>query len=165
VSAPRILVAGIGNLFLADDGFGCEVARRLAARPLPDGVRVKDYGIRGLDLAYELLEPYDAVILVDAVRRGDAPGTVTVLQPEEPADDGALPDPHGISPSAVLRLAKSLGGRVPGLRLVGCEPAVLGSEEELVRGLSPAVEAAVEPAIEAVISLLSGLRSGVRRDA
>src|SRR5262249_23606522 len=114
-------------------------------------------GIRGMDLAYELLEKYDAVILIDAVRRGAAPGTVFVLEPEASEGDGSPVNAHGLHPAAVLQLVKSLGGEVKGLRLVGCEPQTLGSDEEMAMGLSPAVQAAVEPAMEAVESLVAEL--------
>ena len=82
----RILVAGIGNIFLADDGFGCEVVRWLAERELPDNVEVRDFGIRGMDLAYALMDPYEAVVLVDAVSRGEDPGTVYLIEAEVPED-------------------------------------------------------------------------------
>jgi hydrogenase maturation protease len=157
VSAARILVAGIGNIFLGDDGFGCEVARRLLQRKLPDGVRVVDYGIRGIDLAYALMDGYDASILVDAVRRGNPPGTLFVIEPEAPEFDGALVNAHGLDPASVLKLLKGLGGEVKGLRLVGCEPQQLGSDEDLVMGLSPAVQTAVDPAADLVMSMVSDL--------
>src|SRR5271165_3610783 len=106
----RILIGGIGNIFFGDDAFGVEVARRLSGRPLPEGVRVVDFGIRGLDLAYALLDPYDAVILVDAVPRGGQPGTLYVLEPELDAVDAPPPmvEPHALDPWKVLHLAQSL---------------------------------------------------------
>src|SRR5437764_13350491 len=110
---PRILVAGVGNLFRSDDGFGPEVARRLSALPRPHDVRVVDYGIRGLHLAYDLLEPWEVLVLVDAVPDRGAPGTVTLVEitnPELPA--GAPVDAHGMDPATVLATVTSLGGRL-----------------------------------------------------
>ncbi len=160
----RILVAGVGNIFLGDDGFGSEVARRLAGRAHPDGVRVVDYGIRGYDLTYALLESWDAVVLVDAVRRGAAPGTLFLLEPE--AGRGPTEpvlDAHGMDPERVLSAVAALGGELKCLRVVGCEPQEAGSEEEMAVGLSPPVAAAVERAVELVESVvreLEGTASG-----
>src|SRR3712207_6645350 len=106
--SKRILVAGIGNIFLGDDGFGVEVVRRLAGRELPAGVDVQDFGIRGLDLMYALGDGYDAAVLVDAVPRGEPPGTLSVIEPEPEADDVPL-DAHGMDPAKVLALAQQLG--------------------------------------------------------
>jgi hydrogenase maturation protease len=150
-----ILVAGIGNIFLGDDAFGVEVVRRLSQRALPEGVRVVDFGIRGFDLACALADDYDAAILVDAVRRGGAPGTLYVIEPElEQEETGAVVSPHGLHPQEVLRLVRAMGGKPRCLRLVGCEPAFLGSEEEPAMGLSAPVERAVDEAILMVEALL-----------
>jgi hydrogenase maturation protease len=147
-----LLVAGIGNLFLGDDGFGVEVLRRLSQRRLPDGVRAVDFGIRGVDLTYALLEEWEAAIFVDATPRGGEPGTVYVIEPR--ADGPPSLEAHAMDPSRVLSLARELG-RVPSiLRVVGCEPS---SVEERI-GLSPEVEAAVEPAIAKIEELISELR-------
>jgi hydrogenase maturation protease len=154
----RILVAGVGNIFLGDDGFGSEVARRLSGRAQPDGVQVVDYGIRGYDLTYALLESWDAVVLVDAVRRGAAPGTLFVIEPE--AGGGSTEpvlDAHGMDPERVLSAVAALGGELKCLRVVGCEPQDAGSEEEMAVGFSPPVEAAVEPAVELVESVVREL--------
>jgi hydrogenase maturation protease len=155
----RILVAGIGNIFLGDDGFGVEVARRLAGRPLPAGVRVADFGIRGLDLAFALLEGYDATILVDAAPRGRPPGTLYVLALEPaPATAAAGPlEPHGMHVGRVLELVRAMGGEPDRLRLVGCEPATLGGEDGAM-GLSAPVAAAVDPAVALVEEMLTELR-------
>ncbi len=122
---PRILVAGIGNIFWGDDAFGVEVVRRLAERPLPPGVRVVDFGIRAMDLTYALLEPYEAVILVDAMPRGQAPGTLYVLEPTletaQPANVSI--EVHDMNPVKVLRLAQSLGSQVSQLVVVGLRAA------------------------------------------
>src|SRR5947209_18225385 len=133
---PRLLVAGIGNIFLGDDAFGVEVAQRLARRPLPDGVRVADFGIRGLDLTYALLDDYETVVLVDAVPRGGQPGTLYVLEPEgaeppavEPAD--RLIEAHDMNPTRVLHLARALGGNIPRVLIVGCDPGKTETADEM----------------------------------
>jgi hydrogenase maturation protease len=142
-----VLVAGIGNLFLGDDGFGPEVARRMAAadsgEPVPDGVRVVDYGIRGMHLAYDLLDDVGALVLVDALP-GDAPaGTLTVLEvgPDD-LGDGEF-DAHGMDPVAVLASLEAMGGRLPPTYVVGCRPADLsegiGLSEPVARAVGDAV--------------------------
>ena len=156
--SPRILIAGIGNIFLGDDAFGVEVARRLAKRPLPDGVQVIDFGIRGLDLTYALLDGHDAVILVDAVPRGGEPGTLYLLEPDagqidELAETNPIIDMHSLDPAAVLRLTRSLGGRVERILLVGCEPAPLEGDD-MQSGLSEPVARAVEEAVRLIESLV-----------
>ena len=158
MTPPRILVAGVGNIFLGDDAFGVEVVRRLAERTLPEGVRVVDFGIRGFDLTYALLDGYEAAILVDATQRGGPPGTLYVIEPE-PDEPGAtdvgdlMIETHGMNPAKVLRLVAALGGQVKRILLVGCEPEALGSEEEMAMGLSPPVQAAVDEAVRLVESL------------
>jgi hydrogenase maturation protease len=152
-AAARVLVAGIGNVFATDDGFGSEVARRLAERGRRDGVRVVDYGIRGVHLAYDLLEPWDALVLVDAVPdRGDV-GAVAVLE-ITPADvrAGAQVDAHGMDPATVLATLAALGGQLPPRTLlVGCQVADTGEG----MGLSAPVAAAVEDALDVVDALLA----------
>ncbi|MGI8548611.1 MAG: hydrogenase maturation protease [Gemmatimonadaceae bacterium] len=154
---PRILVAGIGNIFLGDDGFGVAVARRMSERSLPDGVRVVDFGIRGLDLAYAMQDPYDAVIMVDAAPRGGLPGTLYVIDASTDAAGEATLDTHAMDPVKVLRLARALG-HVPGCALVvGCEPeTVLGGEsyEDVLVELSSTVGAAVDEAVKLVERLI-----------
>jgi hydrogenase maturation protease len=153
-----VLVAGIGNVLLADDGFGVEVARLLAQRELPAGVKVADFGIRGMDLAYELQEDYDAAVLVDAVPRGQAPGTLYVIEPD-PGEQGAGLDPHGMDPVRVLALARVLGDVPPRILVVGCEPAVVTvpDDDGLTMELSAPVQAATGVAVELVESLLADL--------
>jgi hydrogenase maturation protease len=151
----RILVAGVGNMFLHDDGFGPEVARHLAAHPQPldPGVRVVDYGIRGMHLAYDLLAGVDVLVLVDTVPAdgNTAPGNIRVLQVSAADLDGrAVLDPHGMDPAAVLGRLRSMGGSLPATYVVGCVPADLSEGI----GLSPAVAAAVSEAAAAVGSLL-----------
>ena len=152
----RILVAGIGNIFFGDDAFGCEVANQLTRRPLPDGVRVTDFGIRSYDLAYAIMDNYDATILVDATPQGAEPGTIYVIEPDLKKLD-ELPDEavnaHSMNPVRVLQLVRSLGGNVGFLRVVGCEPAILNLEEGAM-GLSEKVKAAVVPAIEIIEGLI-----------
>lgn len=151
----RTVVAGIGNIFLGDDAFGVELARRLGTEQLPEGVTVADYGIRGMHLAYDLLEiAPDTTILLDAITRGDEPGTVYVLEigPEHVADIApAAVDAHGMAPDAVLGLLENLGGTPGRTLLVGCEPA--NTEEGI--GLSATVTAAVEKAVGVVLDLLT----------
>jgi hydrogenase maturation protease len=160
MNQSRILIAGIGNIFFGDDGFGCEVIRRLLGLSWPAGVRVKDFGIRGLDLAYELIEGdgWDEAILVDAAPRGGSPGTVYLLDLSEhvPMAPQSPTDAHGMDPVKVLALAHSLGGAVPPLRLVGCEPLTLGTDEEPAMGLSDPVAAAVGEAVAMIESLVLG---------
>jgi hydrogenase maturation protease len=157
----KILVAGVGNVFLGDDGFGVEVARRLAGTELPAGVRVADFGIRGVHLAYELLEGYDTTILVDAAPRGDRPGTVYVIEvdvddpgsgiPSERADEeGALVDAHGMEPEAVFKLLRALGAAAGRVLVVGCEPAEVTER----MGLSEPVARAVDEAVRVVSELV-----------
>ncbi|MFG1617427.1 hydrogenase maturation protease [Nonomuraea wenchangensis] len=148
----RVLVAGIGNVFLGDDGFGVEVVRRMDVSALPGSVVVADYGIRGVHLAYELLGgAYDTLIMVDAVELDGPPGTVAVLEiDDEPAPDAMPPvNGHGMHPQAVLDLLAKLGGRVPRVLLVGCRPRTIDE----VMGLSEPVAAAVEGAVAAVTAL------------
>lgn len=147
----RVLVAGIGNVFLGDDGFGVEVVRRLMAEPPADGVELVDVGIRGLDLAYRLLEPYDLVVAVDLVTRGGAPGTLYVVEPDV-AVAPAQADAHSVSLPSVFAMVRALGGELGRVLVVGCEPACL--DEGM--GLSPPVAAALEPAMRRVRQLAEG---------
>jgi hydrogenase maturation protease len=153
---PRILVAGIGNIFLGDDAFGVEVAQQLMGHNLPENVRVVDFGIRSYDLAFAILEEYEATILVDATAQGGTPGTLYLMEPD--LDDldqfgGQMVDGHSMNPVAALQLVKTFGGRPRRLFLVGCEPATLECEEGEI-GLSQPVQAAVAGAIEMVESLV-----------
>lgn len=153
-----ILIAGVGNIFLGDDGFGAEVARRMAGRALPECVRVSDFGIRGFDLAYALADEHDAVILVDATRRGEPPGTLYALELDTEGQTAGAVETHGMDPANVLRLVAALGGRPRRLLLVGCEPSAIDPETEDLTGLSAPVESSVEPAIELVLSLVARIR-------
>jgi hydrogenase maturation protease len=163
MSTGRILIAGIGNIFFGDDAFGVEVARRLAGRRLPEGVRVVDFGIRGLDLAYALLDAHDAVILVDAIPRGGQPGTLYVMEPElkpDTGEAGLLVETHGMDPMKVLRLAAAMGARVERLLVVGCEPTPAADVDEMQLGMSDAVGAAVDEAVRLIDSLVGRLLRG-----
>jgi|AntDeeMinimDraft_5_1070356.scaffolds.fasta_scaffold07334_2 hydrogenase maturation protease len=155
------LVAGIGNIFMGDDGFGCEVIQRLARRSLPAGVDAVDFGIRGLDLSYALMDGYQLAILVDTAERGGEPGTVHVIEPEideSQADVVASGEqlivPHAMDPAKVLRLVGSLGTQRPHVLLVACEPEYLGGEHGHM-GLSDAVETGVEQALDEIEQLLA----------
>jgi len=160
LNAPnRILVAGIGNIFLGDDAFGVEVVHKLIGSDLPEGVDVVDFGIRGYDLAYAIMDGYAATILVDTVSKGNPPGTLYVIEPdtEELAKlQKELPNGHNLGPVHVLHLVQSLGGQIAGLYLVGCEPAVLESEDGQM-GLSEPVQAAVPQAVEMIRRLVNDL--------
>jgi hydrogenase maturation protease len=159
-----ILVAGIGNIFLGDDAFGVEVARRIAGLDLPASVRVADFGIRGFDLAYALQDGYETTILVDACPHGEAPGTLYVIEPDLKALDGpdaapATVEAHAMNPMNVLRMAKAMNIEIKNVLLVGCEPETLGGEEGQM-GLSAPVEAAVDEAVKLVESLVNRILNG-----
>lgn len=147
----RVLVAGVGNMFLGDDGFGVEVARRLQQSNLPSSVEVVDAGIAGLHLAYKLADGYDLFIAVDAVSRGEPPGTLCVLEPRLD-DEAGTADAHAIDLRAVFAMVRTLGGRLGRVLVVGCEPAYI--QERM--GLSPEVEASIEPAVRRVRQLAEG---------
>lgn len=153
---PKILVAGIGNIFMGDDAFGVEVVQRLSSRTFGESVRVADFGIRSYDLAYALLDGYDVMILVDATSRGEAPGTLYVIEPKvgEASDSGAAPDAHAMTPASVLKMAKSMGEVSGRIVLVACEPETLGGDEGHM-GLSEPVSAAVDEAVELVTKLVN----------
>lgn len=158
-AGPRVLVAGVGNLFLGDDGFGVEVVRRLAEREMPPGVDVVDFGIRGMDLAFALQRDYEAVIFVDTAPRGESPGTLSVIEPHVPRDGGVAMDTHGMDPVAVLRLAREMGG-VPArtLRVVACEPENVMSgaaDEDVVMELNEPVRGALDEATRLVETLVT----------
>jgi hydrogenase maturation protease len=166
---PKILIAGIGNIFLGDDAFGVEVVRRLAEKPWPEGVRLVDFGIRGLDLTYALLDGCDTLIMVDAAPRGYTVGTLFVLEPtaeeasenkDEPLAPGELLiETHGMNPMRVLRLVRAMGGNVRQIFIVGCEPMPLSSDDMEV-GLSAPVQRAVEEAVPLIESLVHKIRQG-----
>ncbi|MDT0448489.1 hydrogenase maturation protease [Streptomyces hesseae] len=164
-AAPRVLVAGIGNIFLADDAFGPEVIAALRDHRLPDGVDAADFGIRGMDLVYRLLDGYDAAVLVDAVPRGGPPGTLYVLDIDgsDPGFAPAAPEAHGMDPVKVLATARELAGweslAFPRVVLVGCEPLVRmrGDEPDVVHGLSDPVRASVGEAVRLLETVVADL--------
>jgi hydrogenase maturation protease len=160
----RILVAGIGNIFLGDDGFGVEVAQRLAGRTWPEGVRVKDYGIRGFDLAFAMLEDYEATILVDATYQGGQPGTLYLIEPDLDGEQNetAEIETHGMHPAKVLQLVRQFGGQPRRVLVVGCEPATFGEEGQGQMGLSEPVAAAVDEAVQIVENLVQELGQEVQ---
>jgi hydrogenase maturation protease len=151
----KVLVAGIGNIFLGDDAFGVEVARRMAERPVPDGVRVVDFGIRSYDLAYALMDDWDQVVLVDAVPRGGQSGTIYVIEPDLEQLGEPNVDAHSMDPVAVLQMVSALGGQVKRMLVVGCEPANVEASDTGEFGLSAPVEAAVEEAIRAIEEIIA----------
>src|ERR1700733_11184092 len=165
---PRILVAGIGNIFLGDDGFGVEVVQQLSKSTLPAAVRVADFGIRGLHLLYPLQDGYETTILIDAFPRGQAPGTVSIVDPDmnDPAGslgDGTFLEPHAMNPMNVLRMATAMHSKLKRILLVGCEPATLGGEEGTM-GLSEPVQAAVREAVKVVENLVQkALNEGLEK--
>jgi hydrogenase maturation protease len=161
---PSILIAGIGNIFLGDDAFGVEVVQRLERRKLPERVKTIDFGIRGYDLAYALLDGSDVTILVDACPRGGEPGSLYVIEPDLsaldiPGAEQASIDAHSMNPMNVIRMAKSMGGELKRILLVGCEPATLGPEEGQM-GLSDTVAAVVDKAANIIESLVEKIRNG-----
>ena len=160
---PRILVAGIGNIFLGDDAFGVEVARRLASANLPESVKVVDFGIRGLDLVYALQDGYETTILIDAYPHGQPPGTVSLVEPDLASlesGEGNFVEPHSMHPLNVLRMAKAMmHAPLKRVLLVGCEPASLGGDEGHM-GLSPEVETAVEEATKLMEGLVARILAG-----
>jgi len=164
-----ILVAGIGNIFIGDDGFGVEVARRMLARPQTDGVRIVDFGIRGLDLAYALQDGYETTILVDAYPHRQKPGTVTVIEldlNEMATTPGDFVQPHAMNPMNVLRMARAMSGATDRVLLVGCEPLDLGGEGGHM-GLSAVVEAAVNDAVNKIGDLVNQIlgKHGIQADS
>jgi hydrogenase maturation protease len=161
---PRVLVAGIGNVFMGDDGFGVALADRLSRREVPDGVDVVDYGIRGMDLAFAMQDGYDAVVLLDATPRGEPAGTLYVIEAETGAEEPAV-GAHGMNPVQVLALVRAFGGSAPRTFVVGCQPLtqMTGEEEEIVASLSAPVRAALDPAVTLVQSLLADICDPTRQ--
>jgi hydrogenase maturation protease len=152
----KVLVAGIGNAWMRDDGFGGKVAERLSARELPEGAVVFDFGTGGLDLAYEVMRGYDELILVDISRQGGEPGTLYVMEPSEEdvaagIEDGEVLNPHGMDPQTVLRFVRTVGAWPGKVTVIACEPAVV---EEMGFGLSPDVEQAVDGAVNLVVETI-----------
>ena len=167
MSQRRILIAGVGNIFLGDDALGVEVARRLAERDLPRGVDVVDFGIRGMDLALELLKPHHAVILIDAAPRGSEPGTLHALavageDVEDKDDESCSLSTHNLDPVHALRLARTMGGPAQRVFLVGCEPVI--QEQDMSMDMSAPVAGAVEEAVGMVERMARRLAAELTRD-
>jgi hydrogenase maturation protease len=163
MSTNRVLVAGIGNIFFGDDAFGCEVAAELLKRTWPAGVKIVDFGIRAYDLAYAIMDGYDAALLIDAAPRGEKPGTVYLLEldPDRVGSCGdEIVDAHALTPVRVLQLIRALGGRAKNLYLIGCEPARLGGEGMI--GLSEDVRDAVPVAVRMIEKIIADLANGRR---
>jgi hydrogenase maturation protease len=160
----NVLVAGIGNIFLSDDGFGVEVVKHIDVTRWPEDVRkdvtVSDFGIRGVHLSYELLNDYDALVLIDAMPLGEAPGTVVTFEPDVESIDATSVDAHSMSPAVVLGLLAGMGADLPHVVVVGCQPLTL--EEGM--GLSDAVMAAVAPAAEAVVQVVHDIYSNAQKE-
>ena len=160
--SKSVLIAGIGNIFHGDDSFGVAVAQKLAACGWPENVRVVDFGIRAIDLAFAFLDGYDLTVLVDATARGDAPGTLYVIEPNVDEllnnAEGACVNSHTLDPAKVLVLAKNMGAQFRRILLIGCEPLSLDGEGALM-GLSGAVKAAVDPAVEMIQTLVREFES------
>jgi hydrogenase maturation protease len=159
----RILVAGIGNIFFGDDAFGCAVAAELSKRSWPEGVNVVDFGIRAYDLAYAIMDNYDATLLIDAAPRGEKPGTVYLLQLDPDKIDTSgdeIADAHALTPVRVLQMIRTLGGRAKNLYLIGCEPARLDGDGMI--GLSEEVRDAVPVAVKLIEKTVAELASGRR---
>ncbi len=156
----QVLVAGVGNAWMRDDGFGGEVTKALTERELPAGVQVIDFGSGGLDLAYEVMRGYDALILIDISRQGEAPGTLYVMEAEQEdveggIEDGEMIDPHGMDPQTVLRFVKYVGGWPGRVFVVACEPLVV---DDLGFGLSDPVKASVAKAVDVVLQTIEELK-------
>ena len=157
-----ILIAGVGNSWLRDDGFGGEVARRLSLLELPAGVSVMDAGTGGLDLAYEVMRGYDALVILDVSPQGGDPGTLYVMEPDEEAVPGAIEDgdvinPHAMDPQTVLRFVKSVGAWPGKVVVIACEPEEVS---EMGWGLTERVQGAVARAVALVLETVQELRSG-----
>ncbi|CAN5703442.1 MAG: hydrogenase maturation protease [Iamia sp.] len=172
MTARRVLVAGVGNIFFSDDGFGVEVANRLAGSPLPEGVRLAEYGIRGLHLAYDLVDDVDVLVLIDALPLGEQPGVVALVEaevPEPPGPDDAPPDgdpeptvdAHSMSPAVVLSSLASLGGTLDRVLVVGCQPE---SVAEGI-GLTPVVAEAVDRAVAMVHEVVADITQPATRES
>ncbi len=164
-SLARVLVAGIGNVFLGDDGWGVALAGRLAVRALPRGVELADFGIRGMDLAYAMQDGYEAVVLLDATPRGEPPGTLYVIEPDLEHIEMTI-DAHGMDPVKVLALARTLGAEsLPRTLIVGCEPQTRMSAEgeQILAELTEPVRASLEPAVALVEDLLGELTTPKHR--
>jgi hydrogenase maturation protease len=157
----RVMIAGVGNMFMKDDGFGGAVIKKILYKKFPEGVEVKDFGTGGLKLAYDLMKGYDGLILIDASARGEKPGTLYVIEPKEDdinpdLEKGGPIDPHGADPATVLRFVKSIGSWPAKVLIVACEPETV---EDFEIGLSGPVSAAIDNAAEMVENIIKEIYS------
>jgi hydrogenase maturation protease len=163
--SAQILIAGVGNMFMRDDGFGAEVVQVLKQREPEPGVTIEDFGTGGLDLAYEVMRGYDSLVLIDVMRGDGPPGTLYVLEPEESEiaagiEDGEMIDPHAMDPQTVLRFVRAVSGWPGSVVVIACEPVEV---EDYGMGLSPEVAGAVPRAVDLVIETLGDLRAKAQR--
>ena len=156
ITRKRVMIAGVGNMFMKDDGFGGAVVKKILNKKFPEGVEVKDFGTGGLKLAYDLMKGYDGLILLDASARGEKPGTLYVIEPNEDdinpdLEQGGPIDPHGADPATVLRFVKSIGSWPAKVLIVACEPETI---DDFEIGLSEPVNAAIDKAVEMVEDII-----------
>ncbi len=155
----RVMIAGVGNMFMKDDGFGGAVIKQLMHKEFPEGVEIKDFGTGGLKLAYDLMKGYDGLILLDASQRGEEPGTLYVIEPEENSidanlEDGGPIDPHGSDPATILRFVKGIGAWPGKVLIVACEPSCV---DEFEIGLTDSVNEVVSKAVDLVNDILKDI--------
>ncbi|MEO8111571.1 MAG: hydrogenase maturation protease [Ginsengibacter sp.] len=155
----RVMIAGVGNMFMKDDGFGGAVIKKMSDKTFPEGVEIKDFGTGGLKLAYDLMKGYDGLILLDASQRGEEPGTLYVIEPEENSiesnlEDGGPIDPHGSDPATILRFVKGIGAWPGKVLIVACEPVAV---DDFEIGLSEPVNEAVDKAVDLIDELLKDI--------
>ena len=153
-----VLIAGIGNIFFGDDAYGSEAARRLMREEWPENVRVVDFGIRGFDLTYALLDGYETVILLDATARGGPPGTLYTIEPDLSGMQTGEVETHGMDPMRVLAVARSMGAEWKRLLLVGCEPEPDSADPDGpgCMGMSEAVQRSLDETVQVVRRLVCG---------
>ncbi len=164
VIKKRVMIAGVGNIFLKDDGFGGAVIKKMLHKKFPEGVEVKDFGTGGLKLAYDLMKGYDGLILLDASKRGEKPGTLYVIEPDEKEinpdlENGDPIDPHGADPSTVLRFVKAIGSWPGKVLIVACEPE---NVDDFEIGLSDQVTASIDKAIDLVDEIINEIYSDTK---
>jgi hydrogenase maturation protease len=160
----RVMIAGVGNMFMKDDGFGSAVIKKILDKKFPEGVEVKDFGTGGLKLAYDLMKGYDGLILIDASRRGGQPGTLYVIEPDEndinpDLEKGGPIDPHGADPATVLRFVKSIGSWPAKVVIVGCEPETV---DDFEIGLSEPVNASIDKAVDMVEDIIKEIYTDIK---
>lgn len=160
----RVMIAGAGNMFLKDDGFGGAVIKKMLNKKFPEGVEIKDFGTGGLKLAYDLMKGYDGLVLIDASKRGEKPGTLYIIEPDEKEfnpdlAEGDLIDPHGADPATVLRFVKAVGAWPAKVLIVACEPETV---DDFEIGLSDHVSASVDEAVQLVVEIINEIYTGIK---